>query len=83
MAKRDLGEVIALLAVVVVVAAGLCVFERSYDHSAEWDLCSSSLLATSLPILAFALVVAFSTVAMFIFSPLFAALDLPTPPPRF
>jgi hypothetical protein len=82
MVTRALSGVIVLVAVVMIVGAGLCLFDNDHDATAQLDLCGLFFSTTNPAPVAFVLGVVMSTLAVLVFSPTVVALDLLTPPPR-
>ena len=81
MLTRALSGGIILIAVGMIVGAGVCVFDNGHDPSIQLDLCSMFFSTNPAPV-GFVLGVMMSTLAVFVSSPAVIALDLLTPPPR-
>jgi len=82
MLSRTLSKVIAMVAIGIILGAGLCFFDDDHDPSTQLDLCGLFFSTTNPTPVAFLLGVIISTLAVFVSSPTFIALDLPTPPPK-
>jgi hypothetical protein len=81
MLTRTLGGVIVLVAVGIIVGAGLCLFDNDHDPSIQLDLCGLFFSTNPAPV-TFVLGVMIIAAAVLVSPPTVVALDLPTPPPR-
>ena len=79
---RALNGVIVLVAIGMIVGAGLCLFDNEQDSTTQLDLCSIFFSTTNLALLAFVLGVMICPSAISVGAPACLALDLPTPPPK-